>query len=125
MNIEHRRWITCLTFAALMITASASGVYAGLVYHIAVDTTLIGSQDGFIDLQFNPGIDSLPATVTIQNFVTDGVLAMSSDNLGGASGTLQGHPVLQSLTLMGSTICSNSSHLVIRSRSMLYSLVLP
>jgi hypothetical protein len=82
--------LTCLAATALLGVVEAG--HAGSVYHVTVDTSPISSQVGFIDMQFNPGIDSLPATVAIRSFSTDGVLASTSDNVGGASCTLPGPP---------------------------------
>lgn len=88
-NLRSTRGIFVLILIAF---APLYGVRAQIVVPVSVDTSPLVGSAGFIDIQFNPGVDSLGAIASIRNFSTDGLLAGTSQNLGGAVGILPGPP---------------------------------
>jgi hypothetical protein len=63
-----------------------------IVYNARVDTSSLAGSSGIIDFQFNPGgVGTLPATLTISNFISDATLTTSLVGRDGdATGTLPG-----------------------------------
>jgi hypothetical protein len=62
-------------------------------FRISVNTTPVAGQNGYLDLQFNPGgLDALSATATFSDVLTDGILSPAAETMGGASGMLPGPP---------------------------------
>ena len=85
------KWRFCaiaLSILFIMIFMSSAGKAQNLAYHVTVDTSAIASQNGYLDFQYNPGSGSLLSTVNFSNFMTDGILVTTSQNTGGASGSL-------------------------------------
>ncbi len=83
---------TSLRAAALLLFAGASSLGAAVVYTIGVNTSALNGQQGFVDLQFNPGNTDVDlATATISNFISNGVLAgtaMQSGDINPANAVL-------------------------------------
>ena len=76
---------------ALSLLWLATAGRAQVTYFVTVDTSPLNGTLGNLDLQFNTGgIDSRGASVTITNFLSDGLPASSAAHTGGASGTLPG-----------------------------------
>ena len=65
---------------------------ADLIFNVSVDTSTLGSQNGYLDFQFNPGDSSAEAaTATVTLFHTaGGILAQPAFLTGDAAGSLPG-----------------------------------
>jgi len=92
-----------LYFTTLFLALTVLGFFCtdraqagSITYLVTVDTTLLDTQYGYLDFQFNPGGGSaLPATATVTNFLTDGILNPSDLNnstSGDVTNSLPGTP---------------------------------
>jgi hypothetical protein len=100
------RTIKLLVVAVFMFAATSA--FADYSYSVAVNTSSLNGQQGYVDLMFNPGNNSLgSATATITNFTSDAVLG-AAVNTGGASGTLPGTVTINN-TALSSTVPYNDS----------------
>jgi hypothetical protein len=97
MILRRACWPLLLTLAVLSILGPPNRASAGrIVFSVSVDTSAIVGQQGFLDLQFNPGgAGALPTTATVTNFTTDATLLASLNGTtagtdGDATGTLPG-----------------------------------
>lgn len=81
-------------FAALGWAASAQA--ASITYQIEVDTSSVEATNGYLDFQFNPGNPpSDPASATLTDFTTDGILTGPLlPDLGAVTGALPGTVVI-------------------------------
>ncbi len=81
-----------LNIRLLVITVmmfAASSAFASFSYDFNVDTSSVSGQSGYIDLQFNPGINSAgAASAAITNFVSDSSIVGVAALTGGAAGQL-------------------------------------
>jgi hypothetical protein len=84
-------------FAAALLSMFMLGTAAAdaITYHISVNTSSIGTVNGYLDFQFNPGgLDTQLAGAQVLNFATDGFLlnspapAPTGDVTGDLPGTL-------------------------------------
>jgi hypothetical protein len=99
MIVRRAFWLLLVTLAVL--SGPLPRARAGMItFAVGVDTSAISGQQGFIDIQFNPGPTlpagpPLPATATVTNFTSDATLLASLNGIsagtdGAASGTLPG-----------------------------------
>ena len=87
---RRKLWSSSILCALSLLWLATAG-RAQVTYFVTVDTSPLNGTLGNLDLQFNPGgLDALGASVTITNFLSDGLLASSATTTGGASGTLPG-----------------------------------
>jgi hypothetical protein len=94
-------WTFMLGFAlsALTVGKCSQPAQAQTQYYIVVNTTILSGQDGNLDLQFNPGgLDALDATASITDVTTDGALAITAADTGGATGALPGSASIENST---------------------------
>lgn len=103
--MEYRmRFLQKAAIILFAFALSCQVVIAGaqIAYHVTVNTSAVNSLSGFLDLQFNPGgADTLPATLVISNFATDGTLNNTISTTGSVSGALPGPP---NLTFINSAV---------------------
>lgn len=97
---RHLVFVAALVLLQLGVLGPASAD-ADLIFQVAVDTSSLSGQSGFLDFQFNPGDGSAEtATATVTLFQTiGGVLAQPASLTGDAAGSLPG-----SLTLDNGTV---------------------
>jgi len=72
------------------ITFAASSAFASYSYNFTVDTTSMLGQTGYLELQFNPGINPGSANAVIANYVSDATLAGTPALTGNVTGALPG-----------------------------------
>jgi hypothetical protein len=87
-HTSMRRWIAAASLCLCMgLPTAATGIPS---YRVSVDTSGFVGKHGFIDLQFNPAIDSPGATAVVSDFSTTATLVGSPETHGAVSGTLPG-----------------------------------
>lgn len=64
-------------FAYALLCGLAQPQGAKADYIVSVDTSSLNGTQGFIDIEFNPGLFSLAATATVTNFSTDATILSS------------------------------------------------
>lgn len=82
---------------ALFLCCAANVAQAEPIsFNVTVNTSsILTGANGFLSFQFNGGgAAAQAATAIVSNFASDGVLAATSDNTGGAAGTLPGQLVI-------------------------------
>lgn len=84
--------ITILSLSAFFVAAFCSGTAtASTVYTVTANTSSISGQDGFLDLQFEPGPGATNlATATVSGFTTNGTLTGAGVLTGDVTGQLPG-----------------------------------
>lgn len=82
-----RALLTVLAGLLLAATAGATQIQV----NVAIDTTAYNGQTALLELQLAPGVVSDPASVTIENFWTDGALGAPWPSIGTVNGTLPGY----------------------------------
>ncbi|MFN0124644.1 MAG: NF038129 family PEP-CTERM protein [Blastocatellia bacterium] len=71
------------------LCAHAAALADPITYAVAVNTSLLSGQNGYLNFQFNPGgAGAMSATANIGSFALNGTLTGAPERLGGASGTL-------------------------------------
>ncbi len=84
--------IKLLVIAAIAIVAFAvSPAFASYSYDFNVDTSSLLGQSGYLELQFNPGVNPGVATATVSNFSSDaalGAIVLTGDVTGSLPGTV-------------------------------------
>jgi len=112
--------IKLLIVAVLMFAATSA--FADYSYNFAVDTSSVAGQQGYVDLMFNPGNNSLgSATAAITNFNTDAALG-TAVLTGGATGVLPGTVSIHNNTLTASTPYNDDFQQVTFGNNMNFSL---
>jgi hypothetical protein len=82
--------IKLLIMAAMaVITFAANSAFASYSYDFNVDTSSLNGQTGYVELQFNPGLNPGVANATISNFSSDATLG-STVVTGSVTGALPG-----------------------------------
>jgi hypothetical protein len=87
--MKHRAQFTNLSVhLAVMLTLSAVPAVASISYNITIDTTTLSGIDGFLDMQYDPGVDSQSGFAAISMFTSDGTVGVEQAPLGNVTGTL-------------------------------------
>lgn len=87
----HMRGCSVFAAACAAVLFTAVPARSAVIFQVTVNTVLIDTTPGNINLQFNPGIGSQPATATITGFSSvGGTLSGVPATQGGASGALPG-----------------------------------
>ena len=75
-----------------VITFAASSAFASYSYDFNADTTSLLGQSGYLELQFNPGLNPGVSSATVSNFTSDatlvGTAAVTGDVLGALPSTV-------------------------------------
>jgi PEP-CTERM motif len=88
MRLTHR--CSKVLATALFGMLATGSVRADTLLRVTVSTGSIAGSSGFLDFQFNPGADSQPGFVQLENFTSDGSLNGGPQVSGAVSGTLPG-----------------------------------
>lgn len=78
--------IKLLVITVMMFAATSA--FASLSYDFNVDTTTVSGQTGYLELQFNPGINPGVASAIISNFSSDAALVGAPFVTGDVAGAL-------------------------------------
>jgi hypothetical protein len=80
--------LTIKLLIIVVIMFAATSAFASLSYEFNVDTTSVLGQTGYLELQFNPGIDPGVASAVISNFTSNATLAGTPVLTGDVTGAL-------------------------------------
>jgi hypothetical protein len=81
--------------AAIMFAATSA--FADYSYNFDVNTSSISGQTGYLELQFNPGLNSGTASAVVSNFTSDAAIG-ASILTGGVTGALPGAVTINNTT---------------------------
>ncbi|MGC1456622.1 MAG: NF038129 family PEP-CTERM protein [Nitrospirota bacterium] len=90
-----RHMIKLLVIAAIMFAATSA--FADYSYNFDVNTSSISGQTGYLELQFNPGLNPGVASAVISNFTSDAALG-ASILTGDVTGALPGAVTINNTT---------------------------
>jgi hypothetical protein len=91
--------IKLLVMAAVaVITFAANSAFASYSYNFNIDTTSVAGQTGYLELQFNPGLNPGVASAAVSNFTSDAALAGAPQLTGNVTGALPGTVTINNTT---------------------------
>jgi hypothetical protein len=88
--------IKLLIIAVIMFAATSA--FASLSYDFNIDTTSLLGQTGYLELQFNPGLNPGVASAVITNFTSDATLTGAPALTGDVTGALPGTVTINNTT---------------------------
>ncbi len=95
--MDLRKMKLVVMAAVAIIAFAANAAFASYSYDFNVDTTSLMGQTGYLELQFNPGLNPGVASATISNFTSDAALGAIIPT-GSVTGSLPGTVTINNST---------------------------
>jgi len=90
--------IKLLLLIIAFVVFAANAAFASYSYDFNIDTTSVAGQTGYLELQFNPGLNPGVAGAVISNFTSDATLAGAPQLTGDVTGALPGAVTINNTT---------------------------